>query len=103
MLAVLQIDEIWSVPFVTISHPYIERMIGTVRRELLDRTLFWNGRDLLKKLETYQPYFNQQRVHSGIGGKTPGRCAPNTNRAADPTSLQWKFFCEGLSNVPVAA
>ena len=52
VLAVLQIDDIWSVPFVPISHFYIEQMIGTVRRELLDRNLFWNGRDLLKKLET---------------------------------------------------
>ena len=28
------------------EHPFIERLIGTVRRECLDRTLFWTAGDL---------------------------------------------------------
>jgi putative transposase len=26
---------------VPLSHPFVERLIGTIRRERLDRTLFW--------------------------------------------------------------
>jgi hypothetical protein len=32
---VLEIDEIKSVPYVPVSHPFIERLIGTIRREYL--------------------------------------------------------------------
>jgi hypothetical protein len=30
------VSEIKSVPHVPLSHPFVERLIGTVRRELLD-------------------------------------------------------------------
>jgi putative transposase len=38
-LRVLEITEIKSVPYVPLSHPFVERLIGTVRREYLDRIL----------------------------------------------------------------
>ena len=40
-LRVLEIEEIKSLPHVPMSHPFVERLIGSVRRELLDRTFFW--------------------------------------------------------------
>jgi putative transposase len=39
-LRVLEVTEIKTVPYVPRSHPFVERLIGTIRRELLDRTLF---------------------------------------------------------------
>ena len=30
--------EIKTIPYVPLSHPFVERLIGTVRREYLDRT-----------------------------------------------------------------
>ena len=44
------IDEIKTVPHVPLSHPFVERLIGTIRREFLDHVLFWNARDLERKL-----------------------------------------------------
>jgi hypothetical protein len=35
-LRVLAIEEVESVPYAPASHPFIERLIGTVRREYLD-------------------------------------------------------------------
>jgi hypothetical protein len=32
------------------SHPFVERLIGTIRREYLDRVLFWTAIDLESKL-----------------------------------------------------
>src|SRR5215831_17797691 len=29
------------IPYVPLSHPFVERLVGTLRRECLDRTLFW--------------------------------------------------------------
>ena len=42
-----------------------------VRREFLDHVLFWNRLDLELKLKSFQSYFNDQRVHSALGGDTP--------------------------------
>jgi putative transposase len=49
-LRILEVDEIKTIPCTPLSHPFIERLIGTVRREYLDRTLFWNRGDLERKL-----------------------------------------------------
>ena len=45
-LRILDVKEIKSVPYVPISHPFLERLIGTIRREYLDQVLFWNASDL---------------------------------------------------------
>jgi putative transposase len=39
-LRVLEVTEIKTVPDVPLSHPFVERLTGTLRRECLDRTLF---------------------------------------------------------------
>jgi len=49
-LRILEIEEIKSLPYVPISHPFVERLIGSVRRELLDQTFFWTASDLDNKL-----------------------------------------------------
>ena len=42
---ILEATEIKTVPHVPLSHPFIERLIGTIRRECLDRDVFLdNGR-----------------------------------------------------------
>ena len=40
-LRILEVTEIKIVPYVPLSHPFVERLIGTIRREYLDRMLFW--------------------------------------------------------------
>jgi transposase InsO family protein len=42
-LRVLEVMEIKTVPYVPLSHPFVERLVGTLRRECLDRTLFWTS------------------------------------------------------------
>ena len=42
-LRVFEIEEIKSVPYAPVSHPFVERLIGTIRREYLDRMFFWNA------------------------------------------------------------
>jgi transposase InsO family protein len=49
-LRVLGIEEIKSLPHVPMSHPFVERLIGSMRRELLDQTFFWTATDLENKL-----------------------------------------------------
>ena len=49
-LRILDIEAIQSVPYTPISHPFVERLIGSVRRELLEQIFFWNDQDLAKNL-----------------------------------------------------
>jgi transposase InsO family protein len=69
-LRILAIDEIKTVPHVPLSHPFVERLIGTMGREFLDHVLFWNARDLERKLAEFQTYYNETRGHASLKGHT---------------------------------
>ena len=70
-LSILEIEEIKSLPYAPMSHLFVERLTGSVRRELLDQTFFWTQTDLENKLRAYQQYFNEYRCHSSRDGATP--------------------------------
>ena len=55
-----------------------ERLIGTLRRELLDRTLILNQAHLRAVLAEYQEHYNTARPHQGIGQRVPDAdpCSP---------------------------
>ena len=57
-LRVLEIMEIKTVPSVPLSHPFVERLIGTIRRECLDKALFWTTADLEGKLRDFLHYYS---------------------------------------------
>jgi Integrase core domain len=63
--AVLDVKEIKTVPYVPLSHPFAERLIDTIRRQCLDRTLFWTAADLEMKLLDFQRYYNGHRALRG--------------------------------------
>jgi len=103
-LRILDIEEIKSVPYVPRSHPFIERLIGTIRREILDRTLYWNTYDLQNKLELFQIYYNEERCHYGIDGVTPvKKMDEQSSNVISINHYQWKKHCKGLFQLPVAA
>lgn len=76
-LRVLDIEEIKSVPHVQVSHPFIERLIGSIQRELTDQTLLWTATTLQNKLQNYQCYFNGFWTPSGRDCATPIASAGN--------------------------
>jgi len=100
-LRVLEVQEIKTVSYVPLSHPFVERLIGTIRREYLDQTLFWTAADLEQKLQSFQYYFNKHRVHSGLDGQLPEQ-----GEAQAPLtfpSYGWQQHCRGLYQTPIAA
>jgi len=103
-LRILEVDEIKTIPFVPSSHPFVERLIGTVRREYLDRTLFWNRGDLDRKLDNYRAYYNQHRCHTGLAGATPAeRSGVPAQPIAKLQSYTWRQHCNGLFQTPTPA
>ena len=78
-LRILDVTELKTVPYVPLSHPFVERLIGTVRRESLDQIPFWSARDLENKLNAFQNYYNARRVHFALNGQPP-ECAGSSER-----------------------
>jgi putative transposase len=103
-LRILEIDEIKTVPHVPLSHPFVERLIGTLRREFLDHVLFWNARDRERKLADFQAYYNAARSHASLQGHTPSTFAGgHTVAPADLNNVHWVSHCRDLVQLPVAA
>ena len=103
-LRILEIDEIKSIPSTSRSHAFIERLIGTIGREYLDQTLFWNQGDLERKLDSYKVFYNRHRCHTGLAGITPARrSGAPAHPIANLASYRWRKHCNGLFQTPVAA
>ncbi len=103
-LRLLDIEEIKSVPYAPMSHPFIERLIGTIRRELLDQTFFWNQSDLQAKLTQFMSYYNDDRCHWSLDGKTPReKGIDNVSQSININDYRWNKCCNGLYELPVAA
>jgi putative transposase len=103
-LRILDVTVIKTVSEVPLSHPFIERLIGTIRRELLDQIPFWSSGDLERKLLHFRDYYNRDRVHASLGGATPACNAGDVNRRVVSLSeYQWQSHCRGLYQLPMAA
>jgi putative transposase len=102
-LRILDVKEIKTVPYVPLSHPFVERLIGTIRRECLDRTLFWTTGDLEMKLFDFQRYYNGHRTHAGLDGRTPDPSTDPGRGRANVSSYRWQLHCRGLYQTPMAA
>jgi len=103
-LRILGIHEVKTIPCVPVSHPFIERLIGTIRREYLDRLLFWNESDLERKLDAFKEYYNGSRIHQSLNQQTPKEAAgKDPPPKANPKHFVWRSHCQGLFQTPMAA
>ena len=103
-LRILDVVEVKTVPYVPLSHPFVERLIGTVRREFLDHVPFWGALDLERKLHSFKEYYNRDRTHRGLGGEIPEPKSANIAQSiANLDNYRWKSCCRGLYHLPVAA
>ena len=99
-LRVLGVTEIKTVRYVPLSHPFVERLIGTIRRECLDHLLFWTAADLEMKLSEFKTYYNTSRVHASLR-QTPIPTAES--KRVNLKSYTWQRHCRGLFETPIAA
>jgi transposase InsO family protein len=53
------------------QNPYVERLIGTLRRDCLDHVLIFGERHLRRVLTSYSVYYNETRTHLGLGKDAP--------------------------------
>jgi transposase InsO family protein len=96
--------QVKTVPYVPLSHPFVERLIGTIRREFLDKVPFWTTRDLERKLLLFEAYYNRDRAHRGLNGIPPDEKGDFTDRRiAHLDKYRWKTHCRSFYQLPEAA
>jgi transposase InsO family protein len=71
MVEAMGIEDVPTAPRSPWQNPYIERLIGTVRRDCLDHVIVFNERHLHRVLAEYVAYYNGSRTHLGLEKECP--------------------------------
>ncbi|MDH3469169.1 MAG: integrase core domain-containing protein [Gammaproteobacteria bacterium] len=62
----LGIDDVVTAPASPWQNAYVERVIGTLRRELLDHVIVLNERHLKRLMSSYLDYYHPWRTHQSL-------------------------------------
>jgi len=65
------IREVLSAPHVPQQRAYIERVIGTMRRECLDHVIVFSEAGLFRHLRNFVDYYHETRTHLALEKDTP--------------------------------
>ena len=74
LVAVIQgmgIEEVRTAPRSPWQNPYVERLVGSIRRECLDHIIVWNQRSLRRILQSYFAYYERSRTHLALAKDSP--------------------------------
>jgi len=67
----LGIEEVISAPRSPWQNPYVERIIGSIRRECLNHVIIFNERHLRQVLKAYATYYHEARTHLSLDKQSP--------------------------------
>ena len=67
----MAIDEVVTAPRSPWQNPYVERVIGSIRRECLDHLIVWNEQSLRRHLKNYLSYYHVWRTHLSLDKDAP--------------------------------
>ncbi len=84
------ITEIVTAPRSPWQNAFVERVIGSIRRECLDHIVIFNERHLHRVLSSYIDYYQRTRTHlsQGLPGPSPGHATHDRKSRRHPAS-QW--------------
>jgi transposase InsO family protein len=82
--------------YTPVANAYAERWVGTVRRELLDRTLIWNRQQLGRLLREYVEHHNSHRPHRTLSQRAPD--SPDVVAYQPGQPIRRHPTCGGLIN-----
>ena len=78
--------------------PFVERLIGTIRRECRDDTLFCTAADLETKLLDFQSLLQRSSHIRGAGRRTSESRTDTGGVRASVNSYRWQPHCRGVSD-----
>src|ERR1035437_7867350 len=70
-IQVMGIKEVVTAPRSPWQNAYVERIIGSIRRECLDHIIIFNERHLRDVLSSYCKYHHKSRTHLSLGKDCP--------------------------------
>jgi len=70
-IASLGIEEVLTAPRSPWQNPYVERLIGSIRRDCLNHFVILNARHLKRILASYFVYYHGSRTHLGLDKQCP--------------------------------
>ena len=70
-LAGMGITDVVSAPASPWQNPFVERVIGSIRRECLDHVIIINEAHLRRVLAAYRSYYHRSRTHLGLEKDAP--------------------------------
>ena len=65
------IEEVMTAPQSPWQSPFVERLIGSIRRECLDHIIVLGEKHLLRILKSYFVYYHRSRTHLSLAKDTP--------------------------------
>jgi len=68
---VMNINEVLSAPRSPWQRAYVERVIGSIRRECLDHVIIFNEESLRRTLRSYFSYYHCSRLHLSLDRDSP--------------------------------
>jgi putative transposase len=77
----LGMQEVLTAPQSPWQNAYVERLIGSIRRECLDHLIIFQESGLRRMLRSYFEYYERSRTHLGLGKDAP------IQRAVEPPEL----------------
>jgi transposase InsO family protein len=72
------IEEILTAPRSPWQNPFVERMVGSIRRECLDHMIVFNEASLRRHLREYISYYQNSRTHLSLDKDAPEQRAVQT-------------------------
>ncbi|MGH7813903.1 MAG: integrase core domain-containing protein [Candidatus Binataceae bacterium] len=70
-VAAMGIEEVVTAPRSPWQNAYVERVIGSIRRECLDHLIIFNERHLRRVLSSYLDYYHRSRTHLSLDKDCP--------------------------------
>lgn len=79
-----------------VANTFAERWIGSIRRELLDRTIIWNQRQLERLVADYIDHYNTHRPHRSLEQRPPRPPTRSPDRNQRQLEAIKSTRCDGL-------
>jgi len=70
-IAAIGMKEVVSAKQSPWQNPFVERVIGSIRRECTDHVIAWSEAHLRDLLRQYVDYYNESRCHMSLDGNAP--------------------------------
>ena len=86
------IQQVFSAPRSPWQRAYIERLIGSIRRDCLDHMIVLNERSLKHHLQAYFAYYHQTRTHLALEKDCPKPRAVQAPEVGPVLSIQGAWW-----------